>query len=374
MKSSKTLRCPYPFFGGKSKAATLVWQALGNIDNYIEPFCGSAAVLLMRPHPPKVETLNDADCFVSNFWRATKYDPEGVVEWCDYPVHEDTLHAVHRWLVLGDHAEEFHKRMREDPDYFDVKVAGRWCWGLCCWIGSGWCRDSEVTGQLRKLSSQDKILSQQIPLIGDEPLGVHRLSHQKLSEQVPLKRGTCSGSHGAGVNVDGRPQLADAYARGRGVHGNDSAGTCEQRRLWLLDWFAKLRDRLRSVRICCGDWLRVCDSDSVTIRLGTTGIFLDPPYSKEADRTENLYGVDSLDVAADVRKYCLDRGGNKMYHIVLAGYAGEGHEELEKHGWEVVKWKSAGGYGNRSKKGKENTRKERLWLSPHCQKQSRGFF
>ena len=124
------------------------------------------------------------------------------------------------------------------------------------------------------------------------------------------------------------------------------------------------------VHVCpsCGDWLRVCDSESVTTRLGLTGIFFDPPYSSESGRDMNLYGVDCGKVAHDVRAYCLERGANPLMRICLAGYAGEGHEELEANGWQVVAWKAAGGYGNRSDKGKENAAKERLWFSPNCLK------
>lgn len=39
-----TLRAPFPYFGGKRRAASLVWEAIGNVDHYVEPFCGSAAV------------------------------------------------------------------------------------------------------------------------------------------------------------------------------------------------------------------------------------------------------------------------------------------------------------------------------------------
>jgi hypothetical protein len=163
-----------------------------------------------------------------------------------------------------------------------------------------------------------------------------------------------------------RPQLADAYARGRGVHGHDEAGTCAERRAWLIGWFGRLRDRLRTVRVCCGDWRRVCDSHSVTTRLGLTGIFFDPPYSAEADRCNSLYGVESKTVAHDVRAYCLERGSDPMMRIVLAGYEGEGHEELEAAGWSVVAWKAVGGYGNRTDRGKANAGRERLWFSPHC--------
>jgi len=55
------LKAPFPAFGGKSKVASMVWQYLGDVDNYIEPFANSAAVLLARPHAPRVETINDWD-------------------------------------------------------------------------------------------------------------------------------------------------------------------------------------------------------------------------------------------------------------------------------------------------------------------------
>ena len=43
-------KAPFPYFGGKSKAAELVWSLLGDVPHYVEPFAGSMAVLLNRPH------------------------------------------------------------------------------------------------------------------------------------------------------------------------------------------------------------------------------------------------------------------------------------------------------------------------------------
>lgn len=40
------IKAPFPWFGGKSRAAPLVWQALGDVKNFVEPFAGSLAVLL----------------------------------------------------------------------------------------------------------------------------------------------------------------------------------------------------------------------------------------------------------------------------------------------------------------------------------------
>jgi hypothetical protein len=44
----------------------------------VEPFAGSLAALLRRPHAPGIETVNDADGFVANAWRAIAADPGNV--------------------------------------------------------------------------------------------------------------------------------------------------------------------------------------------------------------------------------------------------------------------------------------------------------
>lgn len=123
------LKCPWPYFGGKSSVASIIWQRIGDVNNIIEPFCGSAAFLLARQTKPKVETINDIDHMVANFWRSTKEDPERVAEYADGPVNETELHARHHWLVLSEEAKIFRKKMSEDPFYFDPMIAGWWCWG-----------------------------------------------------------------------------------------------------------------------------------------------------------------------------------------------------------------------------------------------------
>ena len=64
------MRAPFVWFGGKSRVAHLIWDAIGDVEHYIEPFFGSGAVLLARPHPARCETVNDADGLLANFWRA----------------------------------------------------------------------------------------------------------------------------------------------------------------------------------------------------------------------------------------------------------------------------------------------------------------
>ena len=43
--SAQQLQAPFPYFGGKRRAASIIWDALGDPGGYVEPFAGSAAVL-----------------------------------------------------------------------------------------------------------------------------------------------------------------------------------------------------------------------------------------------------------------------------------------------------------------------------------------
>jgi hypothetical protein len=203
-----------------------------------------------------------------------------------------------------------------------------------------------------------------------------------LSEKLPALNagGNARSTPGRGMCGLGRPQLGDQHARGRGVHANDEAGTCQQRRLWLLDWFGRLQDRLRTVRVCCGHWLRVCNSESVTTRLGIVGVFLDPPYPShtaagQQSRDASIYATDGerdeLDRLRDeVLAYCRERGADRRMRIAVCGYDTDGYAALEEQGWDCVAWRAQGGYGNRGKKpkskGNANAGRERIWFSPGC--------
>ena len=78
------LQAPFPYFGSKRKAAETVWPAFGQVDNYVEPFAGSAAMLLAAPpDSARIETINDFDGFVANFWRAISHDPDAVAHAAD---------------------------------------------------------------------------------------------------------------------------------------------------------------------------------------------------------------------------------------------------------------------------------------------------
>lgn len=82
------LKAPYPWFGGKARVSDLVWSRFGDVANYVEPFAGSLAVLLGRPHAPRVETVNDKFCFIANFWRALTRKGYLVSAWATVDAYE----------------------------------------------------------------------------------------------------------------------------------------------------------------------------------------------------------------------------------------------------------------------------------------------
>jgi len=336
--SREPLRAPFPWFGGKSSVAQEVWSRFGDIDNYVEPFFGSGAVLLGRPgyHPNMVETVNDKDCLLANFWRAVKAAPDEVAHYADWPVNEAELHARHAWLLRR--MAEIEKFINGDPEFYDARAAGYWVYGISTWIGGGFCSGDGPW----------------VTVLGDN-------GHWAL-----VHREDANGPNDASVCWLGlHRQLPHLGDNGKGIHS-------KSRRDNIYSLFEALSYRLRNVRVCCGDWSRVLTKCVTTVH-GVTGVFLDPPYG--VDDRSDIYRCESRVVARDVLEWCIDNGGNNMLRIALCGYEGEGHEVLEDLGWQSFAWKAIGGYGNQSNGiGRDNAKRERIWFSPSCVVPARSLF
>ena len=337
------LKAPFPYFGGKSGAAPTVWQAFGQVDNYVEPFAGSAAMLLGAPPGKRIETINDADGFVANFWRAIAKDPEAVAHHADWPCIEIDLFARHGWLV--NRAERL-KWSLEDPDFYDAKIAGWWCWGACNWIGSGWCQgvgpwssngaNITTNRKLPHLSNAGQGINRKLPHLGDAGQGINR--------QLPHL-----GDAGRGINRQ-LPHLGDA-----------GQGSEHPRTTFIRDWMQALHARMKDVRVCCGDWARTV-KDSVTTRHGLTGLFLDPPYTKGA--MDYAAGGVGTDLPMQVQAWCAANGQDPQLRIVLCGHAGE-HDALLQHGWHTRTWTARKGYAL-TDEAVQNSKDETIWCNPAC--------
>jgi hypothetical protein len=313
------LMAPFPWFGGKRRIAGIVWAALGDVAHYVEPFAGSLAVLLARPagagEAARVETVNDRDAYLCNFWRALARDPDAVARHAADPVNETDLFARHVWLVRT--GRERLARLEADPDTFDAQVAGWWCWGLCAWIGSGWC--AGTVNRKRPHLDAGRGVNRQLPHLGD----------------------------------------------GRGADETD-------RLIRIRAYLRTLAARLQDVCVCCGDWARVVTDGALAHGRGTpgaVGVFLDPPYADTAGRRPGLYAVDDLAVAHAVRAWAVAHGDDPSLRIVLCGYEGE-HEMPAS--WRCVAWASRGAYQTArgaaaaDTRGAANRARERLWFSPGC--------
>ena len=364
-----TLKAPFPYFGGKSRIAGVVWEALGDVGHYVEPFAGSLAVLLARPawHKRGVETVNDIDHYLVNFWRALRAAPDEVAYYADWPPSEADVTARHIWLV--NEGRERIANMEADPEAYDAKVAGWWVWGLSCWIGGGWCSGNGSwtvhDGKLVRRDSNERGVKRQRIHLGDAGQGVNRqLVHAGGGRGVNRKL-IHLGDAGKGVNR----QILQLKNAGEGVNrkslqrinpgnGNDLFPRNEG----LYDYLRALAKRLADVRICCGDWSRVVTAGSLSH--GTSvGIFFDPPYAQRTGRDMGCYNHDSECLSDAVRKWCLANGDNPRYRIVLCGYEGE-HDMPES--WRKVAWAAKASYKTHRGDQNGNRFKERLWLSPHC--------
>ena len=304
-----SLVAPFPYFGGKRRAAPIIWDALGDVGGYTEPFAGSAAVLLARPKVAgrRVETLNDADGWLVNAWRSIQLDPSGVARHAAGPVTEIDYHARLAWLQQR-RTPELVSWLEGDPEAHDSKAAGWWLYVAACGIGDPWGPGPwrVVDGHLVKL-----------PHLGSAGQGVNR--------ELPHL-----GDAGQG---DGR---LDAY-----MHA--------------------LAHRLRHVRITCGDWQRVLTPSVSRATAGNSiiGILLDPPYSIGG----HLYAeTDGHATIADrCREWCTT--ANPDHRIILCGFNTD-HDDLLDHGWTKHEGKSGSGAGYNTD-GKAG-RREQLWFSPAC--------
>jgi hypothetical protein len=321
------LSFPAPYYGGKRKAAEIVWNAFGEVDHYVEPFCGTAAVLLAtRAHPSRRETVNDASGYIVNALRALKYFPDETAEYATWPVSETDLHARHLWLINEGRPDV--NRLTADESYCDPKAAGYWIYGQSIYIGSDWC-------------SGIGPWTQEAVLRGVPDAG------QKEKPGIQRKRPVVGGR---GVHRYTPPAYLGLPA---------SVSKAEM----VRTWFRMIQERLERVRILCGDWSRV-----VTERVlfgdtnGIAGVFLDPPYRQDNGRDTRLYPYDRPGLAAEVNAWAVANGNNPRLRIVLAGWAGDFDPPP---GWTEIAWSPD---KDENMDGKANRARERLWLSPHCAK------
>jgi DNA adenine methylase len=77
---------PVPYFGGKITLGPAIASLLPAHLHYVEPYCGSLAVLLAK-RPAPHETVNDLDGELMTFWRVLRERPDDLERVCALTPH-----------------------------------------------------------------------------------------------------------------------------------------------------------------------------------------------------------------------------------------------------------------------------------------------
>lgn len=101
------MKPPFTYYGGKLTVAERIVSALPEHLHYVEPFCGSLAVLMAKT-PARMETVNDLDGELMTFWRMLREQPD----------------ELHRLAMLTPHARGGHLEAYEHADT-DLETARR---------------------------------------------------------------------------------------------------------------------------------------------------------------------------------------------------------------------------------------------------------
>lgn len=130
--STSQIKPPFTYFGGKTRIAEKIADLLPEHEHYVEPFAGSLAVLFAKP-PSAMETVNDLDGDLVNFWRVLRDRPDDLQRACTLTPHAraelleayvpaaDELERARRlWVLLtqgrsGQHHHLTGWRYYQDP-------------------------------------------------------------------------------------------------------------------------------------------------------------------------------------------------------------------------------------------------------------------
>ncbi|MEV1321975.1 DNA adenine methylase [Micromonospora arborensis] len=107
------MKPPFPYFGAKGTIAERIVSLLPEHVHYVEPYAGSLAVLLAKS-PVRMETVNDLDGDLMNFWQVLRERPEDLARVCQLTPHSRTEYT----------------RCRENPTAGDDLERARRVWVL----------------------------------------------------------------------------------------------------------------------------------------------------------------------------------------------------------------------------------------------------
>jgi DNA adenine methylase len=234
--TTSALRAPFAWYGGKSRVAGEIWRRLGNPDYYIEPFAGSLACLLARPDGQRgrLETVNDADAFLTNFWRAARDKPAAVVKHSAHPRNKLEMQARHRSMQSAK--AQLAESLLSNPTWCDPKLAGWWLHGICGSFGEAWLRRKYAQQPSMKLGGillrTPRERRERMTAIAERLAGVRVCHGDWLSVLTPIQIGMRDRSATTGIVLD-PPYAGVSVSYGEG--GRGGCGMSSSVREWAIE-------------------------------------------------------------------------------------------------------------------------------------------
>lgn len=173
------LKPPFVYFGGKTTLAPKIAALLPAHEHYVEPFCGSLAVLLAKA-PSHIETVNDLDGQLIEFWRVLRDRPEELVHACAMTPHsrtefraayepsDDELERARRtWVILAQGRVGTLRASKTGWRHF-VKPGGSGS-SMPAYLDAYVERMAQVAGRLRSVSIESMPAIELIAKYGGHP-------------------------------------------------------------------------------------------------------------------------------------------------------------------------------------------------------------
>lgn len=165
---------PLKYPGSKWRLAGRINSLLPASPVYLEPFGGSASVLLQRDLSP-IEILNDLDGDVTAFWRCMRTDPERLARLVSWTPYSRAEYEASASQPPGDDWERARLFAVRTWQGFGSKISG-------C---RGWRRGVMTTGGMRSAPDDWAMLPARLRVVGERIRRVHiecRPAMQLLNE------------------------------------------------------------------------------------------------------------------------------------------------------------------------------------------------
>lgn len=359
-------KAPIPWYGGKSRAASLVHKRLGNTYTYIEPFGGSLGVLLARPAMPR-ELVNDIDAYITNMWRSIAYNPTGWAKAAGWPTNHFDLIAARRELI--DRRGELTLKVMRHRKYYNTELGGLWAWVVSNHIGRLNVLDPARNLDM-SLPMTYEIKSGRGVQVQKQGIGSVKqpVTYPDVSGRgVQVQKGARGRKGGSIPGLDIMIPHTSFRDSGQGIQVQrksfDEYAPCNGRldtAAHLMQIAYALQRRLWRTYIYCKDWKDFVSPTLLGLtdaRDTTTGILLDPPYSYANRNNRELYSYDGGEIASDVREWAIRQANKWQERIRIAFCSYDGDFDMPD-GWWAESWGRSGPAGDR--------KDEIIWFSPHC--------